>query len=74
MLTSCPISIGSSLFKMDEFIEYAKQISEGKIIYKDFQVFVQPIYVLIFSWLADLFRIFIYFLYLDITDLPKELC
>ena len=37
------------------FIEYAKQISSGKVIYKDFQVFVQPIYVFIFSWVSDFF-------------------
>jgi hypothetical protein len=37
------------------FIEYAKQISSGKLIYKDFQVFVQPVYVFIFSWISDLF-------------------
>lgn len=51
------------------FIEYAKQISEGKIIYKDFQVFVQPIYVLIFSWLADLFGYsFIVFRYYGLAE------
>jgi Dolichyl-phosphate-mannose-protein mannosyltransferase len=51
------------------FIEYAKQISDGKIIYKDFHVFVQPIYVFIFSWVADLFgNTFIVFRYYGLVE------
>lgn len=37
------------------FTEYAQQINSGKLIYKDFQVFLQPIYVFIVSWISDHF-------------------
>jgi len=37
------------------FIEYAMQMNSGKIIYNDFHVFIQPIYVFLFSVLQDLF-------------------
>jgi hypothetical protein len=37
------------------FVEYANQVNSGKIIYKDFHVFIQPIYVFIFSFIQDNF-------------------
>ena len=37
------------------FVEYAKQVQLGKVIYKDFHVFTPPIYPFIFSWISDQF-------------------
>ena len=37
------------------FIEYARQIQLGKIIYKDFHVFTPPIYPFLFGWISDQF-------------------
>src|SRR5437016_9805394 len=37
------------------FIEYARQAESGKVMYRDFHVFIQPVYALIFQGLVHFF-------------------